>query len=103
MDSPQQSRTANGKADAGKNISAADNWQSHANDNKICMSSSSKEGDGDNFADDEGVSITCLALVWITCSCICGIMSCNVCSKEGDHLHTDGIQRGQNCELRRVL
>jgi len=92
MDSPQQSHKAKGKADEdalGKDKSVADNWWSHANDNGIHVSSSSKEGDGDNFADDEGVSITCV--VWIACSCVCEIVSRNVCSKEGDHLHTDGI------------
>ena len=94
MDSPQQSCTAEGKADEdapGKNKSIADNLRLHVNDNGIRVSSSSKEGDGDNFADNEGVSITCLALVWIACSCVCEIVSWNVCSKEGDHIHTNGI------------
>lgn len=77
MESPQQLRKLNAKADediAGKDKSIADiadNWRSRANDNGIRVSSSSKEGDGDDFADDEGASMTCFTLVWVACSRVC--------------------------------
>jgi hypothetical protein len=62
MESPQQSLKAKAKPDenaTGKDKSIADiadNWRSRANDNGIRVSST-KEGDGDGFADDEGTSI----------------------------------------------